>query len=685
MALATLANGPYYGFPLVTGRLVPFPCPVDVLWLLTYPCYVVALNATVRQQRREDRRGNALDATILVVSGTLLMWEFVLQPVATAAGIPLLAHAVAIGYPAMDLLVFAMLVRVAIIVSWRNPALRLLLTSFMALLAADTVYALALSAGTYHFGGPTDGIWMASYLLIGVAALHPQARELGHMTPSSGQRLSRGRLAFLCVSVLTGPILLVNRDQDLLVVSCGCVATFLLVMARMTGLNRELVSVGVELESRATTDPLTGLANRAAFHEQLAAMLAQPERRQAKTAVLFVDLDDFKDVNDSHGHAAGDALLCIVADRLRETVRPGDVVARLGGDEFALLLNGVPDWAAALAVAERTVAALGTPAQILGHRLHLSASVGLALAEDGCTADVLVRHADLAMYTAKGKGKNRTEAYDAALDHAVGDYQALKTDVVGAAERGELVVDYQPVVRLHTGEPIGVEALVRWQHPTRGLLPPSSFIGLAEENGAIIEIGSWVLETACRQVESWQRRHDRPEFFLSVNVSVRQLDQTTFADEVAEVLGRTALAPGSLVLEITESVLANPTGRAAETLALVRGHGVKVAIDDFGTGYASINYLSRMPIDILKVDRSFVSGEQRGPQADSLLAAIIGLAQRLELDIIPEGIEQPDQLARLQALGCETGQGFFLHRPLAAQAIDRLLETRSASASLPRR
>jgi diguanylate cyclase (GGDEF)-like protein len=675
-----MANGPYYIFPLVTGRLVPFPCPVDVLWLLTYPCYVVALNATVRQQRREDRRGNALDATILVVSGSLLMWEFVLQPVATAAGIPLLAHVVAIAYPAMDLLVFAMLVRVAITVSWRNPALRLLLTSFMALLAADIVYALALSAGTYHFGGLTDGIWMASYLLIGVAARHPQARELAHVTPSPGQRLSRGRLAFLCVSVLTGPILLVNRAQDLLVVSCGCVATFLLVMARMTGLNRELVSVGVELESRATTDPLTGLANRAAFHQSLVAMLAQPERRGTMPAVLFVDLDDFKDVNDTHGHAAGDALLCVVADRLRETVRPGDVVARLGGDEFALLLNGVPDWAAALAVAERAVATLGTPAQILGHRLHLSASVGLALAEDGCDAEALVRHADLAMYTAKGKGKNRTEAYDAALDHAVGDYHSLKADIVGAAERGELVVDYQPVVRLHTGEAIGVEALVRWQHPARGLLPPSSFIGLAEENGAIIDIGAWVLEAACRQAITWQRRHGLPEFFVSVNVSVRQLGQSGFADEVAAVLDRTGLPPGSLVLEITESVLANPSGSAAETLEVVRNSGVKVAIDDFGTGYASINYLARMPIDILKVDRSFVSGEHRGPQADSLLAAIVGLAQRLELDIIPEGIEEPDQLARLQALGCETGQGFLLHRPLAAQAIDRLLEQALAPA-----
>jgi diguanylate cyclase (GGDEF)-like protein len=673
MALATLANGPYYGFPLVTGRPVPFPCPVDVLWLLTYPCYLVALNATVRQQRREDRRGNALDATILVVSGAVLMWAFVLEPVATAAGIPLLAHVVAIAYPAMDVLVFAMFVRVAITVSWRSPSLRLLLLSFFALLVSDTVYALELSAGTYHFGGPTDGMWMASYLLIGVAALHPRPGELAHLTPSSGQRLSSGRLAFLCASVLTGPILLATRPRDLLVVTSGCIASFLLVMARMTGLNRQLVSAGVELETRASIDPLTGLANRATFRTRLLATLARPARQEAIPAVLFVDLDDFKDVNDSLGHAAGDAMLRLVADRLREAVRPGDLVARLGGDEFAVLLDGVPNSAAALAVAERTVAALGAPVQIHGHRLGLAASIGLALRLGDSDAETLLRQADLAMYTAKANGKNRVEMYDAALDQAVGEYHALKADVVGAAQRGELVVDYQPVVELGTGKAIGVEALVRWQHPTRGLLPPLSFIGLAEETGAIIDIGSWVLAAACREARTWQLGHARPDLFVAVNVSVRQLDQPGFADHVKEVLDGTGLDPSRLVVEVTESVLADPRSGAAAALESLRKTGVKVAIDDFGTGYCSIGYLSRLPIDILKVDRSFVSGEPRGPQADALLAAIIGLAQRLGLDIIAEGIEDAVQLARLQALGCKAGQGFLLSRPLSAAAVDMML------------
>jgi diguanylate cyclase (GGDEF)-like protein len=673
MVLATLANGPYYGFPLVTGRPVPFPCPVDVLWLLTYPCYIVALNATVRQQRREDRRGNALDASILVVSGAVLMWEFVLEPVATAAGIPLLAHVVAFAYPAMDVLVFAMLVRVAIVVSWRNTSLRLLLLSFFALLVGDTIYTLQLSAGTYHFGGVPDGIWMASYLLIGVAAMHLRAGEVANLTPSSGQRLSQGRLAFLCAAVLSGPILLASDPHEVWVATSACILAFLLVMARMTGLNRTLVLTSVELESRASTDSLTALANRAAFHERLAETLAQPERRNSVQAVLFVDIDDFKDVNDNLGHAAGDELLCVVADRLRDVVRPDDLVARLGGDEFALLLNGVPDRAAALSVAERAVAALSQPTVIHGQQVRIGASVGLALRQPASEPDTLMRQSDVAMYTAKGGGKNRVEIYDAALDQALGEHHALKADIIGAAGRGELVLHYQPVVGLNTGHTVGVEALVRWDHPTRGQLPPLSFIGLAEDTGAIIDIGLWVLTEACTQMHAWHLDHARPDLFISVNVSVRQLDRPGFAEDVREVLCQTELDPSRLVIEVTESVLADPFGGAARTLESLREIGVRIAIDDFGTGYSSISYLSRLPVDILKIDRSFVSGATPGPQADAVLESIVDLAMRLGLDIIPEGIEETNQLTRLQTLGCEAGQGFLLSRPLSAAAIDTLL------------
>ncbi|MDQ1498099.1 MAG: hypothetical protein QOI86_1439 [Actinomycetota bacterium] len=429
------------------------------------------------------------------------------------------------------------------------------------------------------------------------------------------------------------------------------------------------------LTRQANHDSLTGLANRAAFRARLEAALARPERRSGTQAVLFVDLDDFKDVNDTLGHAAGDELLSVVAARLETTVRPGDLVARLGGDEFALLLDGVPDPAAALAVAERTVTALATPVEIDGTWVHVGASVGLAMRHHDSDPESLMREADVAMYTAKGRGKNRVEQYDAVLDEAVVEHNELKADVAGAASRGELVLDYQPIVNLETGAFVGVEALVRWQHPTRGLLPPFAFIALAEETGAIVDIGAWVLETAARQLQSWRRQYSLSALWLSVNVSVRQLDDPGFAALVGGVLQRTGLDPASLVLEVTESVLADPAGGAAGALETLRRLKVRVALDDFGAGYSSIGYLRQLPLDILKIDRSFVSGEHANRPGDVLLDAIVGLADRLGLDVIPEGIEEHDQLARLQALGCRTGQGFLLSRPMPAAAIDQLLAT----------
>jgi diguanylate cyclase (GGDEF)-like protein len=681
-ALSACANGPYYVLPLITGRALPFPSAVDVLWLLTYPCFIIALYGMVQVQRRKDRLGNALDATILIVSGAALMSEFVLEPLIHTTGIPLLAHAVGVAYPAMDVLVFAMLVRVAVAVSWRSPPVRLLLMSFFGLLLADTVYALKLAAGTYAYGGPTDGLWMASYLLVGVAALHPQARNVARVTPSRGQRLSRGRLAFLCASVLTGPILVVIRPRELLLATAVCATSFLLVMGRMTGLNRALTLTSVELESRASTDSLTGLANRAVFHRRLAEMLSRPERRDGVQVVLFIDIDDFKDVNDTLGHAAGDELLRVVADRLRAIVRPADLVARLGGDEFGILLDGVSDPATALVIAQRTVAALSTSAEVQGQRVHVGASVGLAVRQDGSDVDGLMRQSDLAMYTAKANGKNRVESYDAAVDHAMSDHHALNAEILGAADRGELVIEYQPVIELGTGEATGVEALLRWQHPTRGLLPPSSFITIAEDNGAILNIGMWVLDAACQQMRTWQHRYSRPDLFLSVNVSMLQLEQPGFADQVAGVIARTTLAADRLVLEVTESVLGDPSGGAATALESLRTIGVRVALDDFGTGYSSMSYLSQLPVDILKIDRSFVTSAVAGSQPDAVLGAIIGLAERLGLDVIPEGIEETAQLTRLQALGCHAGQGFLLARPLPAVAIDALLfAARTSSAA----
>jgi diguanylate cyclase (GGDEF)-like protein len=673
MTLATLANGPYYLYPLVTARSLPFPSPLDALFLLTYPCYVVGLCALITQRRREDRRGEALDAAILTLAGASLMWQFVLEPVVHSS-MPALAHAVSIGYPAMDLIVFAVLVRLVVGISGRNSALVLLVASFVALLAADVVYALQVAHATYTFGGPVDAIWMASYLLIGVAALHPARAFDSRRRPSPAikHRVSRGRLAFVSASVLVGPVVTAMRPRYVAFIAGTTALSFVLVVARMAGLNRQLASVSLQLEARASTDSLTGLANRAAFRSALEATMTAAEPRKA-LSVLFVDLDDFKEVNDRLGHAAGDELLVAVARRLQRAVRPGDVVARLGGDEFAVLVAAAPDAATSRMVADRIIDTIAEPIELMGERVHVSASVGLAASRDHSDPDSLMVEADVAMYTAKSLGKNRVDHYDVTLHETVIAHQALKADLSAAVSRDEFIVEYQPVVDLATGTVEAVEALVRWQHPVRGLLPPSAFIGLAENSGAIVAIGSWVLETAVRQLANWQRRYGLRQLSVSVNVSMRQLDEPGFAESVHDVLIRTGLDPANLVVEVTETALAIPAGSAAAALTALRQLGVRVALDDFGTGYSSIGYLHSLPVDILKIDRSFVSGDQASTRDDVLLATIVKLGHQLGLDVIPEGIEQPSQLARLRMLGCRTGQGFLFSPPVSAAAVETLL------------
>jgi diguanylate cyclase (GGDEF)-like protein len=427
------------------------------------------------------------------------------------------------------------------------------------------------------------------------------------------------------------------------------------------------------LTEEASTDSLTKLANRAAFYTKLAAMLAEPGSVHRWQALLFIDLDDFKDVNDTLGHAAGDELLRVVAARLGAVVRPTDLVARLGGDEFALLLEDLDDPVDPMRLAERVVVTLAQPVEIGTRAVHVGASVGLALRHDDSSIEGWLREADVAMYAAKARGKNRVEQYDARLDDAAVAGQLLKEQVAAAAAGDQLILEYQPVVDLDTGEIVGLEALVRWQHPTRGLLPPSSFIALAEESGAILSIGAWVLARAAHELRGWQRRYARPELWMSVNVSVRQLETPDYATTVRSILHAADVEPARIVVEVTESVLADPDGGAAEALTTLRAAGVRIALDDFGTGYSSVGYLQNLPADFLKIDRSFVAGASPDSR-NALLEAIIGMAQHLGLEVIPEGIEQPAELAQLRALGCHLGQGFLLSRPVAAEAIETLLK-----------
>ncbi len=421
----------------------------------------------------------------------------------------------------------------------------------------------------------------------------------------------------------------------------------------------------------AKLDSLTGLANRRLMSERVEVALAQISPGLDCVCVLILDIDSFKRVNDSLGYTHGDALLRDVADRLTAAVRPTDVIARLGGDGFAVLLSGLIDPSEAEDVAQRLLDALKEPFTSAGRSVHLSASVGVAQASSRSVGvEDLLADADLAMYEAKTSGKSRFVLFEPNFRKEASGRLALEEDLRHAVEGGLFRLNFQPVVDLATGKWAGTEALVRWPHPTRGLVPPLDFIPTAEETGLIVPLGRWVLDAALAHRAAWSTLvpADR-EFSLAINVSVRQLIEPAFVDHVREVIAASGLPPASITLEMTESVFMDEGRTNVRVLNELHDIGLKIAIDDFGTGYSSLSYLRCFPIDIIKVDRSFVSGLLASPQDRAVTRAMIDLAGHLDLDLIAEGIETVEQLDLLRRLGCRLGQGYLLHRPMSVDAI----------------
>jgi diguanylate cyclase (GGDEF)-like protein len=423
------------------------------------------------------------------------------------------------------------------------------------------------------------------------------------------------------------------------------------------------------LRDQAYTDALTGLPNRKAFTERLRAKLAEPG--EPRLGVLFVDLDDFKVVNDSLGHAAGDELLRVVGHRLRAATRGCEIVARLGGDEFAVAVDctdphGV---ATAVAVAERTLAALQERVSIDDINLTVSASIGIAMSETSPgadAADTLLRNADFSMYAAKGQGKNRLEVFAPSMHAEMVERLEFKRELGQATRLGQFVLHYQPVVDLSSGGVLGFEALIRWQHPARGMLAPADFIPLAEDTGDIIEIGRWVIDRACQDCAARGSVHGDDDVWMSVNISACQLTDPGFADMVKATLQRHGVPPSALILELTESVAITNPATSTAALADLRRYGVHVALDDFGMGFSSLRYLHELPIDMIKIDRSFVMMEDS--EDDSMLTAIVTMGRSLGLTVIAEGIEAPGELERLRGFDHVAGQGYFIARPMPASA-----------------
>jgi diguanylate cyclase (GGDEF)-like protein len=543
--------------------------------------------------------------------------------------------------------------------------------------------AEALRTSSWHEAEPEVMVPLADFSSEPRHAMALTASGPFFFEPSGDPRIKQGMVAPLRGETeLIGSLLIANRltegmsfrEDDLRLLET--LANQVAVALENGHLERSLAELSrlkEQLRYQAYHDPLTGLANRSLFVERVEERLAMtPGERMP--VVLFVDLDDFKIVNDTLGHAAGDRLLIDVADRVRSVLRGNDIAARLGGDEFAVLLEDGPDLATVMSVAERIVSALQVAFLIDDTEVQLSGSVGVAASRLGNErADELLRNADVAMYTAKSKGKNRVAVFEPTMHAAIVARHELSAELSRSLGRGELALLYQPIMDLRTGNGVGVEALVRWRHPSRGLLNPSEFIPLAEETGMIVALGGWVLDEACRQGAEWSAPDGlgRP-LTVTVNLAAQQLQEADFVDHLTTVLEATGLPPEQLVLEMTESVMFHDSVGTIARLEAIRALGVRIAIDDFGTGYSSLGYLRRFHVDILKIAQEFI-GQTDSPEEWPFAAAIVALGRALGMTIVAEGIEEPGQLAHLRGLGCELGQGFLFAPPLDAEHAGQFL------------
>jgi len=693
LALTTAGDWTWVILERVYG-LEPFPSVADGFYLGGTALVVIGIAWMVHGRIPDGDRAGILDSLIVTVGVGLVSWTFLMAPIVADMSASLEEIVFALAYPLLDILLLGVLIRIALAPGPRVPALRFLLAALISVLVADFAYAFIALTDGYYTGHIVDGAWLLASALWAAAALHPSMREVALPVTGAQVRFSAWRLVLLAAASLMAPVVLfiqwsAGNVIDVPIIAGGSVVLFLLVIVRLAGVVGDLRStvtqqqrLETELERRALHDPLTGLANRVLFADRLAKALS---KRDERVAVLFLDLDDFKTINDTQGHQAGDELLRAVADALSRSIRPEDTVARLGGDEFAVLMEDARE-GLARRLADRMHAALRMPMRVAGQDRAIGVSIGIALGHSGTSeAESLMREADIAMYVAKGAGKGGSSVFDSRTHASVVRGLGLGDDLQRGITDHQFELEYQPIVDLRTGTMAGVEALVRWRHPVRGLLPPDDFIPVAESTGMIVDLGKWIISEACRQAVAWSEAPNgllAGDRFMSINLSTVQLTDPRFVEFVTETLERSGVTPRQLMLEVTES--ANPDAEVvADTLRLIHDMGVRLAIDDFGTGYASMSRLANIPFEIIKIDISLVGVVDTDARTQSVITGITDLARRLGARTVAEGVERTEQLAPLRQMSCDLAQGFHFTPSLPPAAFEAFLAPDGEMAPIP--
>ena len=659
--------------PTAPPGLAPLPAG-NALWfslfaLGAYPLLSMGVMRLV-VARVPDRQNDILvEAGLTATAIALVLWVWVKPDMALGTnqvGLTL----VRIALPSLDAGLLTIMVRLMLLPGNRPKTYRYLALAIAYLFGAHLCSTIVAMAG-HEIGRPTVNIlFICAFGFWGVAAMDPSMRDLFAPLSADTPLFSTGHLALVIVAMMVGPCVSVIQVQSHAHVSptmaVGAAIFSLVIAAYVATLLRDRAAT----EHRARHDELTGLPNRTLLYDRLDRALAHARRNGTAVTVMFADLDRFKEINDTFGHAAGDELLRQTAFRLKACVRDEDTVARLGGDEFALLLPHVNGFEGSVTVAERVMDAFRAPFSLAEQRMVVSPSMGVAIyPEDGIEPVELLANADTAMYRAKEMGRNGYEIYSTALQTRAHERLQLEAALRRAMENNELVLHYQPKIDLASRRIIGAEALVRWEHPEEGLLLPGHFVPLAEQSGLVVQLGDTVLNAACDQLREWQSE-GLPIVPVSVNVSARQFRHGV-VETTAAALRRTGIDPKYLELELTESAAVDDLTLTAEALRDLREIGVSCSIDDFGTGYSSLSYLSRLPVDALKIDKSFVQAESLADA--SIVAAIIAMAHSLGLKVIAEGVETEEQLVYLAEKRCDEVQGFLFSRPIPADDFRRIL------------
>ncbi|HWS37310.1 MAG TPA: bifunctional diguanylate cyclase/phosphodiesterase [Actinoplanes sp.] len=636
-----------------------FPAFADHWTLAFVPFMFTGLMMMPADRRnRIDRIKLTLDALIVAAGAFIVLWYLLLGPLVVKQGVPVYQSIYSAALPVGDLL---LVLALAMLLMRRSGMMDRALTALIAAVAsfvvADIAYGYKALHSSYSGGSWPDLFWVGGGYLL-VLAAHRTYKQTYRPPDVTARRARVNWLPYGAIALAYGVLGYLAREQGIYPLGgmiIGAILMTVLVIARQMYVLRENHDLAV-------TDPLTGLANRTRINERITALVDQPPRLGRCSAVVLIDLDRFKPINDTYGHEAGDAVLQAAAVALRSVIRAGDTAGRLGGDEFAVLLRDLPDVTTVEKVTQRLSAALRTPVILGDLVLSVEASIGVAVF-DGSTVvdgDQLLRQADLAMYTAKRSGRSRYQLYSPELDAGTRDAR-LRQAITG----NELVLHYQPAVALDDGRILGVEALVRWNHPDEGLLMPGAFIELAEETGAVVPLGAWVLREGCRQLAEWRAGMPGADrLSLSLNLSPQQVKQADLVDVVSAVLAETGLPAGRLILEITESVVLEPDELTIARLQALRDAGIRLAVDDFGTGYSALSYLQQLPVSILKIDRSYISGIAGDERDRRIAEAIVRLGLAFDLDVVGEGIETAEQARLLAGMGCRVGQGYHFHRPM---------------------